>query len=152
RRRPREQAVVVSWPMAASKKPGMAATRRGTSTKRKRGAAPRARRTSSPPLLGEIARLRRELDDALAQQTASGEVLRVISRSSGELTPVFRAMLENATRLCEAKFGVLFLTDGEGVRNVAAHNVPPALVQAQRGHGRMHPPAGTPLGDVIRTK
>jgi len=100
----------------------------------------------------ENTRLLNELRESLQQQTATADVLGIISSSSGELTPVFNAILENATRLCEAKFGVLFLADGEGVRNVAAHNVPPALIHAQRQHGVIHPPAGTPLGDVIRTK
>ena len=100
----------------------------------------------------ENTRLLSELRESLDRQTATSEVLSVISSSPGELEPVFQAMLANATRLCEAKFGVLFLSEGEGVRNVAAHNVPPALIKAQRQHGQMRPPAGTPLGDVIRTR
>jgi len=100
----------------------------------------------------ENTRLLNELRESLEQQTATADVLGVISSSPGNLEPVFQAMLQNATRLCEANFGVLFLTEGGGVRNVAAYNVPSALIKAQRQRGQMLPPAGTPLGDVIRTR
>jgi hypothetical protein len=60
----------------------------------------------------------RELAEAREQQAATSEVLRVISSSPGELEPVFKAMLANAVRICEAKFGSLFLREGDGFRNV----------------------------------
>ena len=66
----------------------------------------------------------RELSESLEQQTATSEVLRVISSSPGELTPVFETMLENATRICEAKFGNLLLGEGGGFRVVALHHAP----------------------------
>jgi hypothetical protein len=58
--------------------------------------------------------------------------LRIISSSSGELEPVFSAILANATRLCQAKFANLFLVEGEAFRNVALHGAPPTFVEARR--------------------
>jgi hypothetical protein len=87
----------------------------------------------------ENTRLLNELRESLQQQTATSEVLSVISSSPGELEPVFRAMLENAVRLCEAKFGTLELYhQGGAFRNVAMHNVPPAYV-AWRRDALIHP-------------
>ena len=73
----------------------------------------------------------RELTESLQQQTATSEVLKVISSSPGELEPVFQAMLENATRICGAKFGTLYLCEGDGFRAGAMHNAPPAYAQAR---------------------
>src|SRR5262249_9779342 len=72
-------------------------------------------------LFDEVQARTGELSEALEQQTATSEVLGVISTSPGELEPVFQTMLENATRICEAKFGVLWLCEGEGFRSVAMH-------------------------------
>ena len=73
-----------------------------------------------------------DLTEALEQQTATSEVLQVISRSLGDLEPVFATMLEKAVRVCNAKFGNLFVYDGKSFRNVAMHGVPPAFIEARR--------------------
>ena len=98
----------------------------------------------------ENARLLNELRNALEQQTATSEVLQVISSSPGELEPVFQAMLENATRICEAKFGALYLSEGDGFRATAMHNAPPAYEEARAGV--LHPPPSTSLWRAANTK
>jgi GAF domain-containing protein len=99
----------------------------------------------------ELAEAREDLAEALEQQAATSEVLQVISSSPGELEHVFESILENATRLCEAKFGNLYLYEGGALRIVASHNVPAAFAEARR-RGPFHPPPGGPLNEVIRTK
>ncbi|HXD13225.1 MAG TPA: GAF domain-containing protein, partial [Xanthobacteraceae bacterium] len=74
----------------------------------------------------------RELSEALEQQTATSEVLRVISSSPGDLAPVFASMLENAVRICDAKFGNIYRWDGTALHLLAAHNTPPALAAARK--------------------
>jgi two-component system, NtrC family, sensor kinase len=93
----------------------------------------------------------RELTESLEQQTATSEVLRVISSSPGELKPVFEAMLTNATRLCEAKFGTLYLCEEGKLRFAAAYGVPPAFAEA-RARGPFIPDPDTGLGGAFTTK
>ena len=100
----------------------------------------------------EIARLRRERDEALEREKAIAEVLRVISSSPGELEPAFQAMLENAVRICGANFGVLFLREGDGLRRVAMHNPPPAYIEEHRRNPVARPSAASAHGRLIATK
>jgi GAF domain-containing protein len=101
----------------------------------------------------ENARLFNETKEALGQQTATSEVLKVISSSPGELEPVFNAMLSNATRICEAKFGTLYLRDADGSRAVAAtRDAPPAYVEARKRELRLQPSPDGPLGRAASTK
>jgi len=99
----------------------------------------------------ELAEAREHLAEALEQQTATSEVLRVISSSPGELQPVFEAMLANATRICEATFGVMYLFEGDAFRAVALHG-PAAFVEARRRNPILPPIPGTALGRVAATK
>ncbi|HZE55700.1 MAG TPA: cache domain-containing protein, partial [Bradyrhizobium sp.] len=92
-----------------------------------------------------------ELTESLEQQTATSEVLEVISSSAGELEPVFQKMLENATRVCGAKFGTMVLYEGDLVRRVALYNVPSAFADLQKTEvWRPHPESGLSL--IARTK
>ena len=98
----------------------------------------------------ENTRLLNELRQSLEQQTATAEVLSVISSSPGELEPVFQTMLENATRICQAQFGMLNLYDGSTFRNVALQNPPPQFARRLGEIIRPHPESG--LARVARTR
>ena len=93
----------------------------------------------------------RELSESLEQQTATSEVLKVISGSPGELGPVFQAMLANAARLCEAKFGALGLREGDAYRIVAIHNAPQAFAEFMQREP-LRPSPNVTLGRAIATK
>ncbi len=99
----------------------------------------------------ENTRLLNELRESLQQQTATAEVLSVISSSTGELESVFSSMLENATRICEANFGAMYFREGDDFRTVAMHGAPQALVEA-RLHKLGHPGPNTALGRTVQTK
>jgi len=128
--------------------------RRKSATPRRPNASKSARsRTSSvDDLKSTVARLTRELGEALDQRTATAEVLRVISTSPGDLEPVFQAMLANAARICEAKFGSLYLYDGDRFRVGALHNAPAAFAEFRRREPVFHPPPGTGLAQIVATK
>jgi hypothetical protein len=83
------------------------------------------RRSAADDSESEVAQLKRELHEAVEQQTATAEILRVISSSAGDLQPVFEAILENATRICDAKFGNLWLREGDKFRIVALYGGSP---------------------------
>ncbi|HSQ20779.1 MAG TPA: GAF domain-containing protein, partial [Blastocatellia bacterium] len=99
-------------------------------------------------LFNEVQNKSRDLEESLQQQTATAEVLRVINSSPGHLEPVFEAMLEKATHLCEASFGILWLCDGEQFRTAALHGVPPAYAEITRTPIRPLPT--NPLGRMLR--
>jgi GAF domain-containing protein len=103
-------------------------------------------------LLNELRQRTDDLTESLEQQTATSEVLRVISSSPGELEPVFQAMLANAVRICDAKFGTLFRYDNESFEAVAHFGVPPALAEFLRARGPLQPSAGSGLDRLLRTK
>src|SRR5215216_54120 len=93
-----------------------------------------------------------ELTESLEQQTATSEVLQVISSSPGDLEPVFRKMLENATRICDAQFGNLYLCEGDAFRIVAMHGAAPAYAEARKHNPLVRPPPDSALGRVAITK
>jgi GAF domain-containing protein len=103
-------------------------------------------------LLNELRQRTDDLSEALEQQTGTSKVLRVISSSPGDLEPVFQAMLANATRICEAKFGALWLAEGDGFRAAALHGGSPAFIEARRREPVLSAKPGTSLGRVAATK
>ena len=100
----------------------------------------------------ENTRLLNELRESLQQQTATADVLKIISSSPGQLEPVFEAMLANAVRICGAKFGTLFLCEGDDFRVVAQHNTPPALAELRQREPILRVGPGTSLYRSRETK
>src|SRR6516162_7686103 len=103
-------------------------------------------------LLDELRRRTADLTESLEQQTATSEVLRVISSSPSELTPVFESMLANATRLCEANFGTLNLHDNGSFPLAASHNAPQAYVEYRHRHPLVKVGPRHPLARVAASK
>jgi len=104
-------------------------------------------------LLNELRDRTDDLSEALEQQTATSEVLGIISKSPGELAPVFNAMLENATQICHAKYGVMFLRESDDtVRAGAWFGVPPALAEERKRSPVIRPSPKTGVGRVLRSK
>ena len=131
---------------------GQRKKRQKTSRQRITKKTPRPRSSSPNAKANDFARLVRERDEALEQQAATTEVLKIISGSPGHLEPVFNAILENATRICEAKFGTLYRYDGGAFYPVTFHKVPSSLADFIRKRGSFVPPSGTPLDRLLRTK
>ena len=100
----------------------------------------------------ENARLFNELRQSLERQTAAAEVLQVISRSPGDLEPVFQTILQNATRICEANFGLFNLRDGDAFPPGATYNMPPAYVELRQRTPRFAISPKHPLGRLVATK
>jgi two-component system, NtrC family, sensor kinase len=103
-------------------------------------------------LLNELRQRTDDLSESLEQQTATSEVLSVISSSPGELQPVFEAMLANATRLCEAKFGNLLLYERDAFRRVALYNAPREWDELTQRNPTIHPGPKDPLVRLVATK
>jgi GAF domain-containing protein len=103
-------------------------------------------------LLNELRQRTDDLTESLEQQTATSEVLRVISSSPGELEPVFEALLANAIQLCSAKFGNLYLREGDAFRTVALRGATPEYTEARRRAPLIRPAANTGLRRVLETK
>jgi signal transduction histidine kinase len=99
----------------------------------------------------ENTRLLSELRESLEQQTATSEVLRVISSSPGELEAVFKVILENAVRICGAKFGHLWLREGDNLRVGATYGAPEAFAAYLREEPVLCPKPETGLGQLLRT-
>jgi GAF domain-containing protein len=130
-------------------------SRRGKAGRVRRRDAPKPTRThksSTTRQEREIVRLTRELREALEQQAATSEVLSVISRAPGDLEPVFQAMLDNATRICGAKFGALSLREGDAFRSTVMRGIGPAFAERRRQDPLIRPTPGHNLERLIRTK
>ena len=134
----------------------------GELTKGRRRKAPEPKRSNAPKPLArsnssstadetEVTRLTRELNEALEQQTAATDALRLISSSPGDLEKIFDALLHNAMRVCHANFGNLALCERDGFRNVAIQNTVPALDKFFRG-ALLHPHPESPLSLAARHK
>ena len=135
----------------SSGEPVKARRRKAATRKRRNGPkAARERSRSIADLQDDLDRRTRERDEAMEQQTATSEVLRVVSSSPGDLQSVFATILENAVRICEAKFGALYLNEGDGFRAMAMHNAPPAYEEARAGV--VHPPPSSSLWRAATTK
>ena len=103
-------------------------------------------------LLSELRQRTDDLTESLEQQTATSEVLKVISSSPGELEPVFQAMLANAVRICGAKFGTLHRFDGRAFQWAASFGTPPAMTEFQAKRGPFLPEAGNGFHRMMQTK
>src|SRR5262249_18379487 len=152
----REFDMVMAWsvacipprPRAGPERPK--SRRRKTVTQKRRGL--RNPSAADHQTQYDVSQLTRERDEALEREKATAEVLRVISSSPGELEPVFQTMLENATRICEAVFGNLYLCDADAFRMVAAHHDSPAYIEARTRDPLLRPPPDAPLGRLAITK
>ena len=119
---------------------------------RRKGAKPRAANTRARDRSANAAELQKQLAEALQRQAASAEVLKIISSSPGDMKPVFEAILVNALRICDAKFGHVLLYDGERFHATHLHDVPPSYRAFWDKHGPITPGPNSALGRLVRTK
>ena len=106
---------------------------------------------SASDLERRLALAQRELSETREQQAATAEVLGIIASSPGELEPVFQAILANATRICEAKFGTLFKFDGEGLIFEAGFGMPQRLDDYLKQRQKFKPLAGSTMERLVET-
>ena len=140
-------------PRIASRKPPITRQRKTENPKRSTTSNAAGRTTSSvADLQQRLERQAREIEDAREERAAISEVLRVISSSPGDLQPVFAAMLENAVRICGAKFGNLWLYDGESFRIGATYGAPPAYVEYLRRAGPFRADERVGIGGLAQTR
>ena len=129
--------------------------RGGSGTKGQRPTSSKARNTpiADVTLLQKQLDLRTfEVDEARERETATAEVLQIIRSSPGDLNAVFKAILENATRICGASYGMMFLCEGTGFRTVAMYNLPHALAEERRRVELIEPIPDDPLCRLAATK
>src|SRR5262249_31975379 len=126
------------------------ARRRKKATPKRRNGSKAARRGSSTPE-AKVAALARELREARQQQAATSEVLQVISSSLGDTQRVFASILENACRICDARFGNIYRWDGEALYLTAWHNTPPAFARFRRSTP-FRPGPTSLIGRMVKTK
>ena len=107
---------------------------------------------SASDLERQLALAQRELSETREQQAATAEVLGIIASSPGELEPVFQAILVNATRICEAKFGTLFKFDGEGLVFEAVLGMPQRLADYLKQRQKFKPLAGSTMERLVETR
>src|SRR5262245_54070613 len=135
-------------------KPATKRLRRKMTKITRRDAQTVVRGTSIAKLKQQLAIRTQERDEALEQQAATAEVLKVISSSTGKLEPVFQTILENSITICEAKFGMFWLTESHSFRCVALHGTSPAFTELRRREPIFHPNPTllSPLGRIARSK
>src|SRR6516164_7703944 len=128
------------------------ASGKATKQGRRKSAKPRAANTRARDRSPKPLELQKQLAEALQRQAASAEVLKIISSSPGDMKPVFEAMLVNALRICDAKFGHILLYDGERFHATHLHDVPPSYRAFWDEHGPITPGPNSALGRLVRTK
>jgi len=108
--------------------------------------------SSVSDLQEQLERQARDLEEARDERVAVAEVLRVIGSSPGNLERVFQTILESAVRICDAKFGALYLSDGDGFRTVAMQGAPPEFAEAREREPVIRPAPQTSLGRAVASK
>ncbi len=136
----------------ASGKPAKSRRPKASKSKSRSPAKVAGSRWSRTGVETEVIQLRRELHEARGEQTATAEVLRVISGSPGDLKPVFASMLENAVRICSATFGNIYRWDGEAGHLIATHLIPAGFAEERARSPDWRPVPNSPVGRMLTSK